>query len=747
MAASKETKYSVCTVCDIGCQLRTEAVDGKVSRVIAHDNPALAGNICYKGTAVPLIHNHPDRITKPLKRVGERGEDRWEEISYAQAMDEIAQKLAAITQQHGPESFAVSTSGWNTQTTHSLDRRFMNLLGSPNWISGVALCAGNTAAVNKLTYGWFPMPDYGNTNCIVLFGHNPRKHSWTPIYNAIRAARARGAKVIVLDPRVSDQAEHADIHLRLKAGTDAAMCLGWLKVIFDEGLYDKDFVARWCIGFEQLKQRVDEYPLERVAQITGVKAEDIAAAARLYANADGAVIPWTPITDQQLSSTSAIRLHSILRAITGNLDVVGGETLGGFSANYIPESELALHDRLPMAQKAKQLGYDDHPAFTYRVAEMLKEPTEKVWGYPYADIVMGCHMANPTNVFRAMAGDGPYPVKAFFCLGNNALLSYANQHQIYRAMMNQELIVAHEIFMTPTAMLADYILPGDVFTERNHVADSWSWTTRLALSQKVVDAPEEASSTFQFWTDLAHRMGFGDEFPWQTLEEMLDYRLSRSGRTFADFAKTTYMEFEPPVFRKYRKTGFATPSGKVELASSILGDLGFDPVPYYRELPERPEDYPYLIFTGVREDPFFQTGQRNIESLRRRTPVPKLFLHPADARKEGIAEGDWAKLSTPKGSVLAQVAVHDTMKEGHIRVPHGWWYPETRGQAALGGAFISSDAVLCSDDDEWLDHEQGVPHFKGFPGKLEKASQPEHVTRIRPEDWQLDAAVEAHADQ
>lgn len=745
MAPSKETKYSVCTVCDIGCQLRTEAVDGKVSRVIAHDNPALASNICYKGTAVPLIHNHPDRIRKPLKRVGERGEDRWQEISYQQAMDEIAQKLTSITAKYGPESLAVSTSGWNTQTTHSLDRRFMNLLGSPNWISGVALCAGNTAAVNKLTYGWFPMADFGSTNCIVLFGHNPRKHSWTPIYNAIRAARARGAKVIVLDPRVSDQAELADIHLRLNAGTDAAMCLGWLKVIFDEGLYDKEFVDSWCVGFAELKQRVDEYPLERVAEITGVAAQDIAAAARLYAAADGAVIPWTPITDQQLSSTSAIRLHSILRAVTGNLDVVGGETLGGFSQAYIPESEIALHERLPMEQKEKQLGYEDHPAFTYRVAEMLKGPTEKVWGYPYADLVMGCHMANPTNVFRAMVSEDPYPVKAFFCLGNNALLSYANQHQIHQAMMNQELIVAHEIFMTPTAMLADYVLPGDVFTERNHVADSWSWTTRLALSQKVVDAPAEASSTFQFWSDLAHRMGFGDEFPWQTLEDMLDYRLSRSGRSFADFASATYMELAPPEFRKYRKTGFATPSGKVELSSSILGELGFDPLPYYRELPERSTDYPYLIFTGVREDPFFQTGQRNIESLRRRTPVPQLFLHPDDAGKEGLLDGDWAKLSTPQGSVLAQVAIHDTMKAGHVRVPHGWWYPETRGHAELGGAFISSDAVLCSDDDEWLDHEQGVPHFKGFPGKLEKASRPEHVRRTQASDWKTDAAVEEHA--
>ena len=231
-----EAKYSVCSICDIGCQLRTETKDGKVSRVVAHDNPLLAKNICFKAVAAPSIHNHPERLRKPLKRVGERGSDQWEEISYEQAMDEIAERLKKIVGQYGPESFAVSTSGWNTQVTYGADRRFMNLLGSPNWTSGVALCAGNTAAVNKLTYGWFPMGDFGATNCIVLFGHNPKQALLdTHLQPDQREARARGAKVIVLDPRVSDQAEVADLHLRLRAGTDAAMCLGWLKVIFDEG--------------------------------------------------------------------------------------------------------------------------------------------------------------------------------------------------------------------------------------------------------------------------------------------------------------------------------------------------------------------------------------------------------------------------------------------------------------------------------------------------------------------------------
>ncbi len=718
------TKYSVCTICDIGCQLRTVAEDGKVMRVLAHDNPMLAKNICFKGVAAPRIHNHPDRLQKPLKRVGERGADEWEEITYEQAMDEIAERLKRVVDQHGPEAFAVSTSGWNTQTTHAMDRRFMNLLGSPNWTSGVALCAGNTAAVNKFTYGWFPMGDFANTNCIVLFGHNPRKHSWSPVYHWIKDAQARGAKLIVLDPRVSDQAEVSDLHLRLRAGTDAAMCLGWLKVIFDEELYDKDFVRTWCTGFEELEARVDEYPLERVEEITGVDRELIAEAARMYASADGAIIPWTPITDMQISSTSAIRLHSILRAVTGNLDVVGGETISGFNPSYIPESELGLHEVLSPEQKAKQLGYSKHPAYTYRAAEMLKEPAEKVWGFPYNDLVMGCHMANPSEVFRAMATEDPYPVKAFFVLGNNALMSYPNQHQILKGMMNQDLIVTHEIFMTPTAMLSDYVLPGDVFSERNHIADSWSWTDRLTLSQKVVEPPEQASSTFQFWRDLALRFGFEDHFPWSTLEDLLDHRLSRSGRTFAEFEAQGYMEMPTPKFRKYRKTGFATPSGKVELASSVLDDLGFDPVPYYREAPRPTADYPYAVFSGVREDPFFQTGQRNIPELRKRCPLPSIFVHPEDAQKEGLSDGDWVKLETAYGHVTAQLAVQESMKPGHLRVPHGWWYPELRGKVELGGAFLSSDAVLCSDDDELLDHEQGIPHFKGYPGRLVRTEKP-----------------------
>jgi len=384
-----DQKRVLCSSCDIYCQVVAEVSANGATRINATDNAPFRANICMKGVHAPEGFLHPDRVRFPLRRVGERGSGRWERVTWEHALDDIAARLSAVTEKYGPEGFAVSASPWNVQSDSGVGRRFMNLLGNPNWMSGVALCAGNTAAINRMVYGWFPYPDYPKTKCIVLFGHNPRKHSWTPVYNSIRTAQQRGAKLIVLDPRRSENAELADIWLPLRAGTDAAMCMGWLKVIIDERLYDQDFVAQWTTGFEELRARVNDFPLERVAEITGVAADRIAAAARMYATTTPAVIPWTPITDQQRNSTSAIRLHCTLRALTGNLDVPGGEVLHGFHPDIISESEIELHDELSEVQKAKQLGSQKHPAFTYRGMQALREPTKRVWGKEYVNLISG----------------------------------------------------------------------------------------------------------------------------------------------------------------------------------------------------------------------------------------------------------------------------------------------------------------------------------------------------------------------
>jgi anaerobic selenocysteine-containing dehydrogenase len=723
--AGVEEKRTLCATCDISCNVVTEVRKGRVVRVRSSDNPIFKDNICIKGIMAPKAFAHPDRLMRPLKRVGERGSGQWETVGWDEAMNDIAARLKVIVERDGTEAWAVSTSQWNTATDHGLGRRIMNHIGSPNWISGVALCAGNTAAINRLTYGWFPMADFTNTNCIVLFGHNPRRNSWVPIYNQIRRAQARGARLIVLDPRKSSSAERADIWLPLRAGTDAAMCLGWLHVIFEEKLYDEAFVRDWTIGFEELRERVAEYPVERVAAITGCEPEMIRAAARMYAQSGPSVIPWTPITDMQRNSTSGIRLHSILRAVCGYLDVPGGESLQGFNPDIVPESTIEAHEVLPEAQKAKQLGATTHPAFTYRGQAALRPHTRRVWGHEYANQVTGCFMANPSATFRAMAGEGPYPVKAFFALGNNTLLSYANMPLILKAMMNQELIVVHEQFMTPTAQLADYVLPADSWLERPWLHDSFGWTSMVRPSQKSMDPPGECESTFSFWKRLATALGRPEIVPWPTIEAFYDERLAATGMNWEQFSTSHEIYFGPLEFRKYEKTGFATPSGKVELKSSVLEDLGFDPLPYFRDDPAPHENYPLILFTGVREDEYFQTGQRHVPELRARKPEPLLFVNAATAAAHGIAEGDWASVSNPTGSIAMKVALRDAMPDGLVRIPHGWWKPEMeQGGRHLSGALVYADSLLCPDDEDYLDREQGIPHLKGIPCRIDRLASP-----------------------
>ena len=719
-----KTGRALCSSCDIYCQVKTEMPkNGGLSdiRVKALDTRPFMANICMKGVHAPEGFINPNRVIHPLRRVGQRGEGKWEQVSWTEALDDIAERLNRITDQYGPEALSVSTSQWNTQTDNGTARRFMNLFGSPNWISGVSMCAGNTAAINRLVYGWYPYPDYPNTNCVVLFGHNPKPHSWTPVYNAIRLAQNRGAKLIVLDPRRSENAEKADLWLPLHPGTDAAMCMGWLKVIIEEELYDKNIVVNWTVGFESLRARVNEFSLSRVSKITGVDAELILEAARTYAKTGPAVIPWTPVTDQQRNSTSAIRLMCILRAICGNLDVKGGELLHGFNPDIISESELELHNLLSDGQRAKQLGSQKHPAFTYRAADILRKPAKKIWGYEYPNLVNGCFMAVPASVFRAMAYGDPYPVKAFFVLGNNALMSYANMQLIQRAILTQDLVVAVEHFKTPTAQLADYILPGDAWLERNALSDSFGWTSIYRTSQKTVDPPGECRSVYDFWRGLAVRLDLGEYFPWANQEELLDYRVRKVSSSFEKFANKHPVYMQPPEYKKYERTGFATPTGKIELASTVLQKFGFDPIPNWRPDPPSQARWPLKLFTGVREDAFFQTGHRHIASLRKRQPEPLAFLSYSDSKDHDISDGDMLMVETKQGKVLLKASIRDDMPIGVIRVPHGWWLPERlEGDGTLSGAWEHADAQICPDDPDHLDNEQGIPHLKGISCRIAK---------------------------
>ena len=318
-----------------------------------------------------------------------------------------------------------------------------------------------------------------------------------------------------------------------------------------------------------------------------------------------------------------------------------------------------------------------------------------------------------------MSEGDPYPVKGFFALANNTLMSFANTRRIYEALMKQDLLVVYEHMMTPTAQLADYVLPGDSWLERPSMM--------AGLSDKAMNPPGDCKSIVYFWKQLAERMNMGEYFPWYNEEELLDYRLEPGRTTWKESIANSALPKSPYEEKKYLRTGFATPSGKVELYSSILDDLGFDPLPYYREATSINTKYPLSMFIGLPDDEYYRTGHRHIPELRSRAQDPTFFISNEDAADLMIIDGDWTRVVTRTGSMLGRVFVRSSMPKGLVRVPHGWWKPESaKGLENMSGMWSFSDAQLTADDDpNLIDLEQGIPHLKGVPCYLAKLIQPE----------------------
>jgi len=277
--------------------------------------------------------------------------------------------------------------------------------------------------------------------------------------------------------------------------------------------------------------------------------------------------------------------------------------------------------------------------------------------------------------------------------------------------MNQELSVCFEQFMTPTANLCDYVLPGDSWMERPNIADTYEWSVAAMSSQQLYQPPGECRNVYDFWHDLAHRMELADYFPWDNIQQLFDHRLQPMGLTFDQFSARYKTMIADIDYYKYEKTGFATPSGKVELASSLLKDWGFDPLPYHRNAPQPCEQYPLKMFVGVREPQYFQSGQRHTPALRKGNKEPKTFIHPSTIKQFGLTEGEWVTVETVAGQIHLKVLSREDMPQGIVRVPHGWWLPEEDDL----GEWEHSDAIIAPDTQEYLDREQGIPHLKGIP--------------------------------
>ncbi len=688
------------------------------------------------------------QILHPLKRVGERGENRWEQISYEQAMDEIASKLAALKEEYGPETLALQEGTYRSDQYPSRSR-FLHAFGNPmNVGSAGTICFCNTAALSYALIGCGQGRPPMETRCLVLHGCNLRHTQPLDWFGVKKQVHDRGMKLIVIDPRKTEAGRHADIWVQLRPGTDTALLMGWINVIIEEGIYNKAFVEQWTFGFDELKKRAAEYTPKKVAEITWVPEDVIKASARMYAENWPAILKFGSATDMLgLNSIRVEQARVCLRAITGNLAVGGGETAEGPGPLVngkmgIRDSMLGLPELVSPEQRKKQIGSDRFKLMGWPGFEIMNKHHEETYGVPFP---MTAHnfLANQPLIFNAILTGKPYPIKAMISWASNILLNAGDVKAVYKALKspNLELHVALEHFMTPTALLADYVIPMASKLEKP-VCHTWEdFLPFLACGEAAVMPLGERKPDYIFWKDLADRMGLSAYFPWKSEEELADYRLKPLGLTFKEIATGTHYVFsdEPWTYEKInprtgKPTGFATPSGKVELYSNVLEQLGYDPLPFYQEPPESPvstpevaKEFPYILITGGNFRPMFHSESRQLGlGTREQYPDPKMDIHPDTAGKLGIEEGDWTYVETRRGVIKQRAMLTDEIDPRVINVQSHWWFPEQPGREPwLHGLWQSNANVLTMSDPDTFDPVTGGWPLRALLCKVYKAMSPQ----------------------
>ncbi len=726
MGQQVEIKKTHCQFCEKYCGVLVHVQDDKVIKTEGNpEDPLSQGFTCERNRLAIKWLYHPDQLMHPLKRVGERGEGKWQRVTWDQALDEIAEKLKEIRARYGPEALGVF-EGTVRGNEYWHRARFLSLFGNPqNLFHPGVICGCNLMAINNAVTGDITCfgADYQHANCAVLWGMNPPETNERLWITITRSKRERGMKIIAIDPRRTKTAERADIWLQLRPGTDGALGMGWLNVIINEGLYDKDFVERWTVGFEELAERVQEYPPQRVAEITWLAPDEIIESARMYATTRPACIGYGVATDQiGLNATVAEQIRIVLRAITGNIDVLGGhlitrpgqEITGGA---FITGSQLGLLEKLSPEQRRKQMGYDVCRLMSLRGYEVSAGPIEKVYGVPAPyEVRLAAHTS---MLWPAILEGKPYPIKAMICWGSNPMAWAGNVKSAYAALKspNLELHVVQELFMTPTAQLADYVLPAASWMERVLCTNFMDLGSILCGGERAIPPLGERKDAYDFWRALALKMGQEEYWPWPTLEEVSEYRLKPLGITVKELADQVVL-FPASMFNikekdgrlvkhEYEETGFPTPSGKVELYSSALEKLGYDPLPYYEEPPESPvstpevaREYPLILTTGGKFMPMFHSEWRQWGiGTREKHPDPLMDIHPETARELGISDGDWAYIETRRGRIKQKARLNPGILRNVINAEHGWWFPEQPAkEPSLGGVWECNSQVLTLDD-------------------------------------------------
>ena len=672
---------TLCRMCGNHCSIQVHIRQGHLHKITPADgNPVNRGRICPRGASALDIFYHPNRIIEPLKR-GSDG--TFSPISRDQALDEIAQKMMDIKSLQGARSIGIwkgEAIGFLQQEEYA--RRFARALGTPNYFSNDSACFNSRYLGHKLVTGfWNPFPYYAEAKLILLFGTNPPV-SHPPFMAEFADARANGAALVVIDPRLNPVACYADVFAQPIPGTDGALAWGLIRCLINSGEYDQKLVQEHSVGFEEVAAYAQKFTPKYVEQQSGVYADVIEKVAQLIIeNRPKVSLYMGTGLEHSNNGVDTIRAFVILACITGGFDI----GYGLFWPEDIPRNSLAPGDTLP-EEAGKPIGADRFPVFYDQRAE--------------------CHTMTAMDY---MLGQGEYPLKGLIITGANPAVTNPNTRKVEKALGSLDLLVVNDLFVTRTARLAHYILPAASFLERSEVHIDPKFQ-RVYLTEKVAEV-QGIKDEYLLWHDLAHRMGFGaGYFPWENETQVNRHILEPSGIGIEELRNHPEgITYKPLTFQKHLSRPLPTPTGKIEFASAYLEQFGYKRIPeyvppYHRKVREK--NFPLLLTTGGRKTLFYHSRHQNLEHFRDVHPKAEVEIHPDDAAELGIRNRELVRIVSSIGEleVEAKIVHKDELRQGVVEMYHGW----------------EDLSINVATFDHINDPISGFPLLKGVPVRIEK---------------------------
>ena len=711
-----------CTLCRSRCGTVNVIEDGRLLEVRPDPRHPTGKAVCPKGRAAPEFAHSARRLTQPLRRTRPKADadPGFEPISWHEALDEIAERLDRFRKESGPHSVVFSmTSGSSSSISDSADwiQRLARAYGTPNLLSSTEVCNWHKDNAHVFTFGCAtPAPDYRNADLIILWGHNPT-NVWLAQAEVIGNARARGAKLVVVDPRQTALARDADLWLRVRPGTDAALALGVANCLMRDGTYDRDFVRQWTnapflisessgnfttgyefgeaaddflvwdeqkgapcpasgglanasllgsftvetdfgpkrlrTSFSYYQESAARYQPEIVEAITGISARDVEIFASLIAGAASVAYHGWTGIGQHTNATQTDRAIATLYALTGSFDRRGGNV----ELPTLPKTSLHSMDMVPPEIRKLTLGLSERPL----------GPQSNGW-------------INSTDFYDAVLDQKPYRARALVGFGANLLVAHPAPKRGQAALEALEFQVHCDLFMNPTARTADIVLP---------VASPWEFEALkigFEISQEAQEhvqlrpamVPPLGESRSDMWIafQLGLRLGFADLFFNGDMEKAFIHQLAPLGTDIGELRENPG-GLRRPLEMRYQKykdnRGFATQTGKVEFYSELLHRHGYSPVPIFTHPAEPTTPQHPLVLFSVNDGYFRHSQDRGINTLRRRRREPIADIHPDMAASRGIADNDWISISTRLGEISARARLDDSLSPDVVASDYGWW--------------------------------------------------------------------------